>query len=53
MVKAHIWNKFGVNTGMLCLQCLESRMNSRLKPHHFKDLEMNYDNDTILQFLLK
>lgn len=41
MVSNRIWTKYGAETYMLCIGCLEQRMQRRLKPTDFPQLPIN------------
>jgi hypothetical protein len=41
MVQNSIWNKHGVDRGMLCIGCLEHRVGRRLEPDDFTDCPLN------------
>ncbi len=42
MVKNEIWAQYGNGGGMLCIGCLEERMDRKLTPDDFVDVPINY-----------
>ena len=45
MVNDDVWTVHGVNTGMLCIGCLEHRMNRQLTSNDFSNCALNIVNN--------
>ena len=42
MVHRHLWTKYGAETGMLCIGCLEKRMGRQLMAKDFTPAPINF-----------